>query len=173
MITAVSAGGSSFATPGIQATPAAIHDFLIQNVCLDARGAVLIGVSPADGNPACVKQRDLRPGERLPYHKHDHPNQGDGTLLGYQRHDSFPVETAGFGDVVEHSFDFGAGDGRRFGVFDPGSDGGDIAVLSPGIVSIGATEDGGGGFQLFVGECTGPVDALSLTHSWIIAAFDP
>src|SRR3989440_10419662 len=116
MIAAVSAGGSSLATPGILATPAAVHDFLIQNVCLDARGAVLIGVSPADGNPACVEQRDLRPGVRLPYHKHDHPNQGDGTLLGYQRHDSFPVETAGFGEVVEHSFDFGAGtgEGRRF-----------------------------------------------------------
>jgi hypothetical protein len=133
----------------------------------------LAGVSPADGNPGCVDQRDLRPGERLPYHKHDHPNQGDSALLGYQRHDSFPVETAGFGAVVEHSFDFGAGEGRRFGVFDAGSDGGDITILSGGIVSIGATEDGGGGFQLFVGECTGPVDAASLTHSWIVAQFDP
>ena len=173
MITAVSAGGSSFATPGIQATPAAIHDFLIQNVCLDARGAVLIGVSPADGNPSCVEQRDLRPGERLPYHKHDHPNQGDGTLLGYQRHDSFPVETAGFGEVVEHSFDFGAvaGEGRRFGVFDQGSDGGDIAVLSSDRVAFAATEDGGAGFQLFVGECTGPVTPDALAHSWIVAEF--
>jgi hypothetical protein len=173
MIAAVSAGGSSLATPGILGTPAAIHDFLIQNVCLDARGAVLIGVSPADSNSACVDQRDLRPGERLPYHKHDHPNQGDGTLLGYQRHDSFPVETAGFGEVVEHSFDFGAGagEGRRFGIFDQGSDGGDIAVLSPGRVAFAATEDGGGGFQLFVGECTGPVTPDVLAHSWIVAEF--
>jgi hypothetical protein len=167
---AVSAADSSLATADIVATPATIRDFLIQNVCLDARTAVLAG-SPADGNPACVKQRDLRPGERLPYHKHDHPNQGDGALLGYQRHDSFPVETAGFGEVVEHSFDFGAGDGRRFGLFDQGSDGGDIAVLSPGRVAFAATEDGGAGFQLFVGECAGPVTPDALTHSWIVIEF--
>jgi hypothetical protein len=167
----VTAGSATAQMPW--ATLAKVHDFLVQNVCLDAGGAVLIGVSPADGNPACVEQRDLRPGERLPYHKHDHPNQGDGTLLGYQRHDSFPVETAGFGEVVEHSFDFGAGagEGRRFGVFDQGSDGGDIAVLSPGRVAFAATEDGGGGFQLFVGECTGPVTPDALARSWIVAEF--
>src|SRR6202040_1655685 len=78
----------------IVATPAGIRDFMIQNVCLDALDAVLAGVSPADDNPGCIEQRDLRPGERLPYHKHDHPNQGDRAPLGYQRHDSVPVETA-------------------------------------------------------------------------------
>jgi len=162
-------------TSDIVATPATIRDFLIQNVCLDAHGAVLAGVSPADGQPGCVEQRDLRPGETLPYHKHDHPSpeQRAGAPLGYQRHDSFPVETAGFGPVVEHSFDFGAGEGRHFGVFDRGSDGGDITVLSPGLVSIAATEDGGRGFQLFVGECAGPVTAAALTHSWIVVEFDP
>ena len=101
------------------------------------------------------------------------PDQLATAPSGYQRHDSFPVETAGFGTVVEHSFDFGAGEERRFGVFDTGSDGGDIAILSPGLVSIGATEDGGAGFQLFVGECQGPVEAAALTRSWIVAAFDP
>src|SRR5207248_3524327 len=154
----------------IVGTPAVIRDFLIQNVCLDARGAVTTGVSPVDGNPACVDQRDLRPGERFPYHKHDHPNQGDSRPLGYQRHDSYPVETAGFGEVVEHSFDFGGFEDRRFGVFDR-ADGGDIAVLSPGRVSFAATEDGGAGFQLFVGECSGPVTPDALTHSWILAEF--
>ena len=158
----------------VVANEATLRDFMIQNVCLDAGGAVLAGVSPIDGGGRCVGQRDLRTGERLPYHKHDHPNSGDRVASsGYQRHDSFPVETAGFGTVVEHSFDFGAGEGRRFGVFDTGSDGGDAAILSPGIVSIGATEDGGGGFQLFVGECAGPIDAAALTHSWVVAQFDP
>jgi hypothetical protein len=162
------------ATAQIVADEATLRDFLIQNVCLDTGGAVRAGVAPIGSDGICVGQRDLRPGERLPYHKHDHPNSGDrGTPSGYQRHDSVPVETAGFGTAVEHSFDFGAGEGRRFGVFDAGSDGGDIAILSPGLVSIGATEDGGGGFQLFVGECNGPVDAAALTHSWIVAAFDP
>jgi hypothetical protein len=154
----------------IAGTPAVIRDFLIQNVCLDPRGAVITGVSPVDGNSACVDQRDLRPGERLPYHKHDHPNRGDNRPLGYQRHDSYPVETAGFGEVVEHSFDFGGFEDRRFGVFDR-ADGGDIAVLSPGRVSFAATEDGGAGFQLFVGECSGQVTPEALTHSWIVVEF--
>lgn len=154
---------------------ATLRDFMIQNVCLDAAGAVRVGLSPADGNPACVAQRDLRPGERLPYQKHDHPSPHDRAVApeGYQGHDSFPVETAAFGAVAEQSFDFGAGDGRRFGVFDRGSDGGDIAILSPGMVSIGATEDGGGGFGLWVGACQGQVTAAALTHSWILAQFDP
>jgi hypothetical protein len=159
----------------LTASEATLRDFLVQNVCRDAGGAVVVGISPIDGDGRCTAQRDLRPGERLPYHKHDHPSPEErvGAPLGYQRHDSFPVETAAFGTVVEHSYDFGAGEGRRFGVFDTGSDGGDIAIFSPGIVSFGATEDGGAGFQLFAGECTGPVEPAALTHSWIVAAFDP
>lgn len=159
----------------LMAGEATLRDFLVQNVCRDAGGAVVVGISPIDGDGRCTAQRDLRPGERLPYHKHDQPSPEErvGAPLGYQRHDSFPVETAAFGTVVEHSYDFGAGEGRRFGVFDTGSDGGDVAILSPGIVSFGATEDGGAGFQLFVGECTGPVEPAALTHSWIVAAFDP
>jgi hypothetical protein len=159
----------------VVANEANLRDFLIQNVCLDAAGAVVAGISPIDGDRRCTAQRDLRPGERLPYHKHDHPSfdQREAAPSGYQRSDAFPVETAAFGTVVEHSFDFGAGDGRHFGVFDTGSDGGDIAILSPGTVSFGATEDGGAGFQLFVGECTGAVGPAALTHSWIVAEFDP
>lgn len=145
---------------------------MIQNVCLGAGGAVLVGHNPADGDPACIAQRNLRPGERLPYHKHDHPNAEGGPREGYQRHDSYPVDTTGLGTVVEHSFDFGGFESRRFGVFDP-ADGGDIAVFSPGAVSFAATEDGGGGFQLFVNECQGPVTAAALLHSWVIALFDP
>jgi hypothetical protein len=175
LIAAAPAAAAESLTSDILATPAVIRDFMIQNVCLDALDAVLAGVSPADDNPGCIEQRDLRPGERLPYHKHDHPSpaQRAGAPLGYQRHDSFPVDTAGFGPVVEHSFDFGAGEGRRFGVFDRGSDGGDITVLSPGRVSIAATEDGGRGFQLLVGECDGAITPTALTHSWVIAEFDP
>src|SRR5687768_10571693 len=110
---------------GIVATADTIRDLMIQNVCLDASGAVLARVAPIDGDPRCVGQRNLEPGERLPYHKHDHPSPGQSASVpaGYQRHDSFPVDTTGFGAIVEHSFDFGAGEGRRFGVFDSGSDG--------------------------------------------------
>jgi hypothetical protein len=158
-------------------SPDIVRDFMIQNVCLDKSGAVLEGVSPVDGDRRCVAQRDLRPGENLPYHKHDFPAAGEraGVPRGYQRHDSFPVETAHFGIVVEHTFDFGGGDGRQFGIFDTGrGDGGDIALLSPQAVSLAATEDGGAGFQLFVGgACSDRVDAAALARSWIIALADP
>lgn len=162
-----------------QAEPAAtldtVRDFMIQNVCLDAAGAVQVGRSPLDGEAPCPRQRDLQPGERLSYHKHDHPSpeHRPAEPTGYQRHDSYPVDTAGFGTVVEHSFDFGTGDGRQFGRFDRGSDGGDVAILSPGTASFGATEDGGTGFALWVGECRGRIDADALRRSWLIAEFDP
>ena len=167
------AGGAASAA----ASPEVISDFLIQNVCLDASRTVLEGVSPIDGDPRCATQRDLTPGEKLSYHKHDHPSPGDRAAVarGYQRRDSFPVETGPFGRVVEHSFDFGTGAGRRFGVFDLGrGDGGDITVMSANAASFAATEDGGGGFQLFVGpDCRGRVSSAGLTDSWLIALFDP
>ena len=107
---------------------------MIQNVCVDDGGAVLPGRSPLDPSRLCPKQRDIEPGDRLPYHKHDHPSPDHARdlPLGYQRHDSVPVATAGLGIVVEHSFDFGPPEGRRFGAFDRGSDGGDVVILSPG-----------------------------------------
>src|SRR5204862_7259746 len=104
------AGGAA----SVAASPEVISDFLIQNVCLDASGKVLEGVSPIDGDRRCAAHRDLMPGEKLPYHKHDHPSPGQraAAARGYQRSDSFPVETGPFSRVVEHSFDFGAGAGR-------------------------------------------------------------
>jgi hypothetical protein len=146
---------------------------MIQNVCFDEAGRVEIGRGPVDGGAACARQRDLRPGERLPYHKHDHPSPDHraGDSAGYQRHDSYPVETKGLGTVVEHSFDFGTG-GRRFGVFDRGSDGGDVAIISSGAASLGATEDAGG-FALWVGDCRGGFGPEALGRSWLILEFDP
>ena len=154
-----------------------VSDFLIQNVCLDGLGKVQEGVSPIDGDPRCAAQRDLALGDKLTYHKHDHPSPGDRATVarGYQRRDSFPVETGPFGRVVEHSFDFGGGAGRQFGVFDAGKgDGGDVTVTSATGASFAATEDGGGGFQLFVGAgCNGRVSPAGLSDSWLIAMFDP
>ena len=151
-----------------------VRDFLIQDVCLDLAGKVIPGRSPIDDPGGCRRRRDLLPGERLPYHKHDHPSpdQRLAAPTGYQRHDSFPVETAGLGVVAEQSFDFGAGDGRRFGVFDDGADGGDVIVIGPDAIAIAATEDSGG-FGLWVGECRGEIDAAALAQSWLVAQFDP
>jgi hypothetical protein len=160
-----------------QSSVETVRDFMIQNVCLDGSQEVLEGVSPIDGDRRCVAQRDLMPGERLPYHKHDHPVAAGRAAVsrGYQRHDSVPIETAQFGTVFEHSFDFGVGEGRQFGVFDAGrGDGGDITLLSPQAVSFAATEDGGAGFQLFVGpDCRDRVGAAALAGSWIITLLDP
>ncbi len=178
-IIAVSAGLAVQAQPPprLTASPEIIRDFLIQDACLDAAGKVLAGVSPIDGDRPCDARRDLQPGENLPYHKHDHPapREKAGAPRGYQRHDSFPVETASFGVAIEHSFDFGAGEGRRFGVFDAESgDGGDVTLLSSNAASFAATEDGGGGFQLFVGVgCQGRIGPAALSDSWIIALLDP
>jgi hypothetical protein len=166
--------------PSVAAAPAepvasigTVRDFLIQNVCLDAAGSVQIGRSPLDGETACPHQRDLLPGEALPYHKHDHPSPAERQAqpTGYQRHDSFPVQTESLGTVVEQSFDFG--DSRRhFGRFDRGSDGGDVAVISDGAVSFAATEDAGG-FALWAGECRGDIAPTALARSWLILEFDP
>jgi len=47
-------------------------------------------------------------------------------------------------------------------------------LLSPKAASFAATEDGAGGFQLFVGQgCRDRVDAAALNGSWIIALLDP
>jgi hypothetical protein len=163
--------------PPVLASPDTARDFMIQNVCIGASQIVLEGVSPIDGDARCVAQRDLMPDERLPYHKHDHPPAKARAAAphGFQRHDSFPVATARFGTVIEHSFDFGVGEGREFGVFDANSgDGGDITLLSPQAVSFAATEDGAGGFQLFVGpDCRDRLDAAALAGSWIIALLGP
>jgi hypothetical protein len=153
------------------------RDFQIQNVCIDESRKVLERVSPIDGDRRCIAQRDLMPAENLPYHKHDHPATAGRAAAprGYQRHDSIPVDTAQFGMMVEHSFDFGFAEGRQFGVFDAGrGDGGDITFLSPQTVSFAATEDGGAGFQLFVGpDCRDRIGAAALAGSWIIALLDP
>src|SRR3954466_15217127 len=83
----------------ITANAATVRDFMIQNVCFDAAGSVRIGRSPLDGEAACPRQRGLLPGEKLPYHKHDHPSPAERQTApeGYQRHDSFPVQTQGLG----------------------------------------------------------------------------
>ena len=52
LIAAAPGDNAGSSTGEIVATPAMIRDFMIQNVCLDARGAVLAAVSPADDNPA-------------------------------------------------------------------------------------------------------------------------
>jgi hypothetical protein len=139
---------------------AAAWDFLVQNVCVDARDRPLPGISPLDGS-VCRRQRKLAAGERLPYHKRDWPGVADRAAHpgGYQGSDSVPVRTQ-LGPAVLQTYDFGD-DGRAFGRFDAG-DGGQVAFFSGQTASFGITEDGGAGLQLFIGPGCRPVD------SWVI-----
>jgi hypothetical protein len=138
-----------------------VFDFLVQDVCTGAQGQVLPGVSPVDA--ACTRRRDIRTGERLPYHKHDWASQAERQHLplGWQRSDSFPVMAGAYGLAVAQIWDFGDGS-RGFGHFDEG-DGGQIAFFSKNSVAFGVTEDGGAGLQFFIGpDC-------DLLDAWIVA----
>src|SRR5258706_11165497 len=146
-----------------------VLDFMIQDACVDGAGAPLIGVSPLGGPARCPAHRDLRVGERLPYHKHDWAETRDRAAQpdGVQRSDSFPIRTRRLGLAVVQTFDFGTPP-RRFDVFDAG-DGGQLAIVSANAVSFGLTEDGGDGLQLFLGPgCALADPAARLRDSWVL-----
>lgn len=54
------------ATPAISEERADIIDFMVMDVCLDGDGQVMPGISPLDAS--CTLRRDIRPGDRAPYH---------------------------------------------------------------------------------------------------------
>jgi hypothetical protein len=146
-----------------------VYDYLVQDACVDAAGGIVPGASPLDGVARCPRHRDLRVGERLPYHKHDWASVAERARLpdGYQRSDAFPIRAARLGVAVVQSFDFGDPP-RAFARFDPG-DGGQIAVFSPRSVAYGVTEDGGGGLQFFYGAgCAAAGSVARLYDSWIV-----
>ena len=154
------AAAPSRAQDAVPAPLRGAYDYLVQSVCTGPGGRVLPGVSPLDG-AACPQFRKLRVGEALPYHKQDWAGTGDRAALpdGYQRSDSFPVQTT-MGLAVVQTYDFGDGD-RAFGRFDA-SDGGQVAFFTPDSVAFGITEDGGAGLQFFIGPECKPLD------SWVV-----
>jgi hypothetical protein len=145
-----------------------VYDYMIQDACVDASGAALVGVSPLDG-PRCPRHRDLEVGERLPYHKHDWAETRDRAAqpTGVHRSDSFPIRTHRLGVAVVQTFDFGTPP-RRFDRFDAG-DGGQLAIFSAHAVFYGLTEDGGDGLQFFYGPgCAAGDPAERLRDSWML-----
>jgi hypothetical protein len=145
-----------------------VLDYMIQNVCVDANGKVR-PISPLDS--ACKKQRDLRLGEPLPYHKHDWDAQLPG---GRQRGDSFPVFHAQLGLVAFHTFDWGDGV-RQFGRYDGvNGDGGSLVAVGNGLVGSIMTIDQKGGVQMFVNgdHCHGLATTDSLLVGWPFAPED-
>jgi hypothetical protein len=137
------------------AAPAAAQDgpllpWLVQSACLDPAGRALPGVLPIE--PACRHRAPQRQADPLPYRRHDWPavQHAPGLPQGYQASDAVIGTLMGRPAAI-HTFDFGAGEGRRFGAFDRGrGDGGQVVPLGPGPAYIAMTEDGGGGVQWFL-----------------------
>ena len=148
------------------------YDFLLENVCLDKNGRVLVGVSPIDGNPKCVAQRDLRPGESLPYHEREWPAQDFPLIRGS---DSFPVKTSTLGIIAVHVFDYKPRNWRgAFDLYDTATrlGGGSVAAVSNEFMSYVATQLGPQKLQLFVGKTCKMGQAVSsgnLFDSWQLA----
>ena len=146
-------------------------DFMVQDACVDDNDKPRVGISPIDAG--CKRHRDLKSGEILPYHKADWPGESDkkGQAVGYERNDSFPFDTTPLGTVVVQTFDFGSGEGRKFGAFDHG-DGGQVVGFSHDTAAIILTEDGGRGLQLMAGaRCARGEDVRPgrTLDSWLIA----
>jgi hypothetical protein len=120
------------------------QDYLIQKVCIDGRGNVLLA-DPYDP-PTGSHLRNLRVGEPLPYYKHDQP--APGHPYGYQRHDSYPVLDKEGRELSLNPFFFGDDN--------PGN-GYDIYCLREGWASASSSRDGGGFSSTFFGESNGAV----------------
>lgn len=152
------------------------RDFHVENVCLDAQGKALVGVSPIDGDPKCVSQRDLKPGEALTYHEREWPAGKGAEAPGAARgSDSFQVETRALGTVVVHAYDYEADTPDRApDHYDPRTriGGGTIAAISNTTLSDVATQLGNQGLQLFIGQgCQPgqPVGPAAMADSWVLA----
>ena len=115
-------------------------EYLAQHICLDATARPIPGMIPHI-NPLCSSVAPARMGVPLTYVTYDW-RRGQ---RGPKRSDS--VLTAG--PRVVQTFDFGGEQGWRWGWYDRGQDGGDLATWDGGQVWYSMTEDGGGGRQWF------------------------
>ncbi len=165
---------AAFAAAPPEEPTSEIYDYLVQNVCVDDQGKAL-RISPLDDK--CARQRNLRLGEGLPYHKHDWAGvkaKGEAADLGHQRDDTVPVFYPGVGYFVLGTLDFGDGQ-RKFGVYD-GDKGDGLSLISIQGDYAGSvmTFDHHAGVQLFTNpdHCRGKVDIDSLIGGWVYAPVD-
>ena len=177
-------GGAAFAAPpsigDFSPGAAKAFDFLVENVCLDKKGHALVGVSPIDGDPRCVSQRDLQPGERLTYHERNWPDQNGGEGSHLRGSDSFPVNTRALGPVAIHIYDAdseGDSSEETFGRYDPTIQrgGGTIAALSKDTISFAATQLGPQKLRLFIGKGCAlgqPITPEGVQDAWVLAPLD-
>lgn len=124
--------------------------WLVQSICLDPAGRAIPGMLPFE--PGCARLAPQQQDAPMPYRRHDWPAVAQARTLptGYQASDAVLGSLLGVPAAV-HTFDFGAGQDRRFGVLDDHGrgDGGQVIPLGPGPSFIAMTEDGGGGIQWF------------------------
>ena len=135
---------------GVSLDAAELRDYLIQKVCVDAGGTVLIA-DPWQP-PAGSTVRNLDIGEKLPYFKHDQPMPG--LPSGYQRHDSYPALDAAGNEIIINPFDYG----------DHPGNGVDVYRIMDGWASVAETQDGGGFSTTFFGLVNG---AVRPSNGWV------
>lgn len=142
-------------------------DYLIQDVCLDARG------QPAPGDPAlCARRRNLQVGEPTPYLVRDFDAAIPGHL-GYQASTSFPVRGADGGAMVMVVKNLASGFAPDFKFeFSPARDSFDLIDVSHGhFASVIRTSDGGCFDQAFTGV-ERPRGLADRSGGWILFPLD-
>lgn len=139
-----------------------IQDYLIQQVCTDGTGMV----TSEDPVTCPTRARKLQPGELLPYHKWDMPQQSNLAQIS----DSYPVLDIYGRTRVVSTFYFTRDDYVPYFAPAGPSDGisaYDLGVTDGAYASFAGTYDQGGGWQPFWKNAQ-----CNLTDSWIIAPKD-
>ncbi len=110
----------------------------------------------------------------MAWRKFDWPGQGDPRAfpIGYLANDAV-VLSLGPNPLIAHIADFGDTE-RQFRRFDAGKgDGGQVVQIIDDAAYGIMTEDGGAGYQWFVGPgCRGPAGGLERFKSWLFFAAD-
>jgi hypothetical protein len=151
------------------------YDFMVQDVCVDAKDHVIANATPLDGKDKCPRHRDLRAGEAPPYHKDDWaPAREAGRVNGLQSNDTFPIATKAYPAAVVQLRSFVDADGRPR-PFEPGHGGGGVFLFSDNTIASGITQDPNG-LQFFYGPgCASTDPARQILDAWVVVdkSFDP
>ena len=139
------------------------YDFIVQDVCVDHAGKPIVGVSPLDEHDKCPSHRNLRIGEKLPYHKQDWPQSGDTDHEhGYSRNDEYPATFGALGTVVV----------QERTLLEQGRSGGGLFIFSDKFAASGFTQDPSG-VQVFYGpDCDAPNPADRVKDAWVFMGRD-
>src|SRR2546421_11391265 len=95
---------ASAATETLPVVWATVYDFLVQDVCPDAAGQAVMGLSTPAAE--CKRRKDMLPAGVLPYHKADWPGDEDRqpAPAGNERSESLTARHPGLGAFVMPNF---------------------------------------------------------------------